>query len=76
MLFAWRSSSPASRTRWRTGSIRSSSVRLALEELVDRLERERIGRQIVEAYRRMPETDEERALAEESLEEMLAEEPW
>lgn len=55
---------------------RSEAVRLALEELVDRLERERIGRQIVEAYQRMPQTEEELAWAEEALEQMLEEEPW
>jgi Arc/MetJ-type ribon-helix-helix transcriptional regulator len=55
---------------------RSEAVRLALEELVDRLERERIGREIVDAYTRMPLTEEELAGAEESLEEMIAEEPW
>ena len=57
-------------------SSRSEAVRLALEELVDRLERERIGRQIVEAYRRFPQTEEELAWAEEALEQMLEEEPW
>lgn len=55
---------------------RSEAVRLGLEELVDRLERERIGRQIVEGYRRMPQTDEELAWAEDALEQMLEEEPW
>ena len=55
---------------------RSEAVRLGLEELVDRLERERIGRQIIEGYERIPETDEELAWAEQSLEEMIAEEPW
>jgi Arc/MetJ-type ribon-helix-helix transcriptional regulator len=55
---------------------RSEAVRIGLEELADRLERERIGRQIIEGYQRMPETPEELAWAEESLEEMLAEEPW
>ncbi len=55
---------------------RSEAVRLGLERLVDELERERIGREIVEAYRRMPQTEEELAWADESLERMLAEEPW
>jgi Arc/MetJ-type ribon-helix-helix transcriptional regulator len=55
---------------------RSEAVRLGLEELVDRLERERIGRQIIEGYRRMPETEDELRWAEQSLEEMLEEEPW
>jgi Arc/MetJ-type ribon-helix-helix transcriptional regulator len=55
---------------------RSEAVRLGLEELVDRLERERIGRQIVEGYERIPETEEELEGIDEELEEMLAEEPW
>ena len=55
---------------------RSVAVRLGLEELVDRLERERIGRQIVEGYERIPETEEELEGIDEELEEMLAEEPW
>ena len=55
---------------------RSDAVRLGLERLVDEFERERIGREIVEAYRRMPQTEEELAWADESLERMLAEEPW
>ena len=55
---------------------RSEAVRLGLEALTDRLERERIGRQIVEGYQRMPETEEELAWADQSLEEMLSEEPW
>ncbi len=55
---------------------RSEAVRRALEQLVDQLERERIGREIVEAYRRMPQTVEEFAWADESLERMLAEESW
>lgn len=55
---------------------RSEAVRLGLEELTDRLERERIGRQIVEGYERIPETEEELEGIDEELEEMLAEEPW
>jgi Arc/MetJ-type ribon-helix-helix transcriptional regulator len=55
---------------------RSEAVRLGLEELTDRLERERIGRQIVEGYQRVPETEEELEGIDEELEEMLAEEPW
>ena len=38
---------------------RSEAVRLGLAELTDRLERERIGRQIVEGYQRVPETEKE-----------------
>ena len=55
---------------------RSEAVRLGLERLVDELEREEVGRQIVEGYRRIPLTEEELGWAEESLEEMISEEPW
>jgi Arc/MetJ-type ribon-helix-helix transcriptional regulator len=55
---------------------RSEAVRRGLEELTDRLERERIGRLIVEGYTRMPQTEEELAGVDEAFEEMLAEEPW
>lgn len=55
---------------------RSEAVRLGLEELTDRLERERIGRQIVEGYERIPQTEEELEGIDEELDEMLAEEPW
>ena len=55
---------------------RSEAVRIGLEELVDRLEPERIGRQIREAYERMPQTDEELEGADGAFEEMLEEESW
>jgi len=55
---------------------RSDVVRVAIERLVDRHRRDEIGRQIVEGYRRMPETDEEMAWAEASLQAMVEEEPW
>jgi Arc/MetJ-type ribon-helix-helix transcriptional regulator len=38
---------------------RSMVVRRGLEQLVHRLERERIGAEIVEGYRPMPQTEEE-----------------
>ncbi len=55
---------------------RSHAVRLGLERLVDQLERRRIGEQIVEGYRRVPETEEELRWAEESGRRMISEEPW
>ena len=55
---------------------RSEAVRRALEQLVDQLERERIGREIVEAYRRMPQTEQELAWTDEAAIRMIAEEPW
>ena len=55
---------------------RSEAVRIGLERLTDELEREQVGRRIIEGYERIPETPDELAAAEESLEEMVAEEPW
>lgn len=55
---------------------RSEAVRVGLERLVDELERERIGRQIVEGYLRVPETDEELRRAEAAGRRLIAEEPW
>jgi hypothetical protein len=49
---------------------------MGLERLVDELERERIGRQIVEGYLRVPETDDELRRAEEAGRRLIAEEPW
>ena len=54
---------------------RSEAVRIGIEKLVDQLERERIGRQIVEAYQRMPQTEEELEGADEDFEQMLSEDP-
>lgn len=55
---------------------RSDLVREALVVYLDRLRREEIGRQIVEGYRRMPQTDEELAAADRMTREMIEEEPW
>jgi Arc/MetJ-type ribon-helix-helix transcriptional regulator len=55
---------------------RSDAVRLGLERLIDRHRRDEIGRQIVEAYQRMPQTDEELAGVDEAAVAMIMEEPW
>jgi Arc/MetJ-type ribon-helix-helix transcriptional regulator len=55
---------------------RSEGVRVALEQLVDEHRRRRIGEEIVEGYRRIPETDEEIAQAERATRASIAEEPW
>ncbi len=55
---------------------RSDAVRVGLERLVDELERERIGQQIVEGYMRIPPTAEEIAWAHESGRRMIEAEPW
>lgn len=48
----------------------------AIDRLVADLERERIDREIVEGYTRIPPTSEEDAWAEWSTLESLREEPW
>ncbi len=57
-------------------SNRSEAVRLGLERLVDEHRRRRIGAEIVEAYRRMPQTEEELAGLDEATHALIAEEPW
>lgn len=55
---------------------RAAVIVEALDRLVADLERERIDREIVEGYRRVPETDEELEWAEWSTIESIREEPW
>ena len=55
---------------------RSDAVRRALEEMLDRKRRHQIGEAIVEAYRRVPETDDELEWAARSTRTMIGEEPW
>ena len=55
---------------------RSDVVRVAIERLVDRHRREEIGRQIVEGYRRRPQTDAELAGVYEAAVAMIEAEPW
>jgi Arc/MetJ-type ribon-helix-helix transcriptional regulator len=55
---------------------RSDAVRLALERLVDRERRRRVGESIVEGYRRVPQTDAELEWADAATREMLEEESW
>ena len=59
-----------------TYETRSDVVRIAIERLVDRHRRDEIGRQIIEGYRRIPETDEELAWADAAARAMIEEEPW
>lgn len=55
---------------------RSEAVRLGLERLVDGHRRAEIGRAIVTGYRRVPQTEDEVAGADEATRRMIAEEPW
>lgn len=55
---------------------RSEAVRLGLERLVDQHRRRRIGRQIADAYRRRPQTDEELAGLDAATRALVEDEPW
>ena len=55
---------------------RSDAVREALFQLIDKHRREEIGRQIVEGYTRMPQTEDEFPETEALGREMIEEEPW
>lgn len=61
-----------------TGEVasRSDAVRLALEALIDVRRRATIGRQIIEGYQRVPETEEELTWAGTSTRRLIEEEPW
>ncbi len=55
---------------------RAAVIIEAIDRLVAQLESERIDREIVEGYRRIPSTPEEDAWAEWSARESIREEPW
>ena len=55
---------------------RASVIVAAIDRLVAQLESERIDREIVEGYRRIPQTAEELDWAEWSTIESIREEPW
>ena len=55
---------------------RAAVIVEAIDKLLGQLESERIDREIVEGYTRIPPTDEELEWAEWSTLESLREEPW
>lgn len=55
---------------------RSEAVRIGLERLADELERRQVGTQIIEGYRRMPQTADEVGWVDDATERMITEEPW
>ena len=55
---------------------RAAVIVEAIDRLVAELERERIDREIVEGYTRIPSTPEEDAWAEWSARESIRQEPW
>lgn len=60
----------------REGRSRSALIRDAIEAYLYDEERERITREIVEGYERMPPTQEEMEIAEANAREAVEEEPW
>lgn len=55
---------------------RSELVRTALRRMVEDHRRAREAQQQVEAYRRLPQTEEEMGWADQATIRMIAEEPW
>ena len=55
---------------------RSEAVRTGLVQLVDRHRHDRTANEIVQAYRRQPQTDPEVGWADEATIRMVATEPW
>lgn len=55
---------------------RTSVIIEAIDRLVAQLESERIDREIVEGYKRVPPTGEEAAWAERAGRRSIAAEPW
>jgi Arc/MetJ-type ribon-helix-helix transcriptional regulator len=55
---------------------RSEAVRLGLERLIDQRRRRRVGAQIVEAYQRLPQTEDELGGLDDATRALVGEEPW
>jgi Arc/MetJ-type ribon-helix-helix transcriptional regulator len=55
---------------------RSEAVRIGLKRLVEEHRRQQIGAEIVAAYTRQPQTDEELAGLERATRALVEEEPW
>lgn len=60
----------------REGRSRSALIRDAIEAYLADEARDEISRQIIEGYERIPETEEEMAVAEREGREAVREEPW
>lgn len=60
----------------REGRSRSALIRDAIEAYLHDEERDRITREIIEGYERIPTTAEEMASAEAGVREDIEEEPW
>lgn len=60
----------------RDGRSRSALIREAIEAYLHDEERDRITREIIEGYERIPPTGEEMKMAEANAREAVEEEPW
>jgi len=60
----------------REGRSRSALIRDAIEAYLHDEERDRITREIIEGYERIPPTEEEMKMAEANAREAVEEEPW
>lgn len=60
----------------REGRSRSALIRDAIQAYLHDEERDRITREIIEGYERIPPTEEEMAIAEANAREAVEEEPW
>jgi metal-responsive CopG/Arc/MetJ family transcriptional regulator len=58
------------------GRSRSALIRDAIEAYLYDEERDRITREIIEGYERIPPTEEEMRIAEANAREAVEEEPW
>ncbi|MGB2757481.1 MAG: ribbon-helix-helix domain-containing protein [Acidimicrobiia bacterium] len=55
---------------------RSEAVRTGLEQFIDTHHRAQIAREIVDAYTRDPQTEDELGFSDAAAARMIAEEPW
>ena len=55
---------------------RSDAVRIGLEELIVQHRRRRTGQAIVDAYTRLPQSEDELAGLDRATRSLIAEEPW
>lgn len=55
---------------------RSDAMRVGLQALVEDHRKRLVGERIVDAYRRLPQTDEELAGIDVSTRTLIEEEPW
>lgn len=55
---------------------RSEAMRIGLQSLVEDHRKRQVGQRIVDAYRRLPQTEEELSGIDASTRALIEEEPW